>query len=250
MQQQTLLKVANLTKSYGSKLVLNNINIDIEEGTVLGVIGLSGAGKTTLLECIVGFTRPEQGDVLMSSKSQGYGEVFVSSRKQKDFRRFFGFAAQFPSFYNQLTVRENLHYFGALYGLSKETIKNNSEVLIGLVGLAGEGNTVAGTLSGGMQKRLDIACSLIHGPRILILDEPTADLDPISRKQMAELIRKINSNGTTIIIASHLLQEIEQICRKVAILHDHKIQNSDAPEMLKRKYNAKNLDSVFEAIVK
>jgi len=248
---QTLLRVANLTKSYGSKLVLNSINFDIIEGDVLGIIGISGAGKTTLLECLVGFTMPEQGDVLIASKSQMFGEqAFVSVKKQKNFRRYFGFAAQFPSFYNQLTVMENLEYFGSLYGLSKSTIKNNSEILINFVGLSGEGDTVAGTLSGGMQKRLDIACSLIHGPKILILDEPTADLDPISRKHMADLIKKINSQGTTVIIASHILQEMEQICRNVSILHDHRIQSSGTIEFLKHKRGARTLEGVFEAVVK
>ena len=248
--QTTLLKVANLTKSYGSKLVLNNINLDISEGEIIGIIGKSGAGKTTLLDCIVGFTMPDQGDVLISSKNDSFGESFVSTKKQKDLKRFFGFAAQFPSFYNQLTVRENLDYFGSLYGLSREKIKNNSEIVINLVGLAGEGDTIAGNLSGGMQKRLDIACALIHGPRILILDEPTADLDPISRKQMNDVIRKINQNGTTIIIASHILQEMEHLCRKISILDNHQMQVTDTPDSLRRKYHSSDLESVFEAIVK
>ncbi|MBW3022521.1 ABC transporter ATP-binding protein [Candidatus Woesearchaeota archaeon] len=249
MQGPALLKIANLTKSYGNKLVLNNVTMDIDDGEIIGIIGMSGAGKTTLLECMVGFTRPEQGDVLMGTKSS-FGESFVSTSKQKEFRKYFGFAAQFPSFYNQLTIRENLEYFGALYGLSKSTIKNNSEILINLVGLQGEGDTVAGTLSGGMQKRLDVACALIHGPKILILDEPTADLDPISRKHMVDLIRRINSQGTTVIVASHLFDEIEQMCKKISILHSHSIKAVGTAHELKHHYRAKNLEEVFEAIVK
>ncbi|MEM4336874.1 MAG: ABC transporter ATP-binding protein [Candidatus Woesearchaeota archaeon] len=250
MERHCLLKITNLTKIYGNRLVLNNINLDIEEGEILGIVGPSGAGKTTLLECVVGFTKPEQGDILLGVKNHNLGEVFIPTKKERDSSKFFGFAAQFPSFYNQLSVRENLYYFGSLYGIKKETIKHNAEILINLLGLAGEGDTIAGTLSGGMQKRLDIACAMVHGPRILILDEPTADLDPISRKQMIELIKKINLNGTTIIMASHMLQEIEEICEKVAVLHEHKIQAVDSPQSLKNKYNAKNLDSVFEAIIK
>ncbi len=245
MEQNTMLKIANLNKLYGNKLVLNSVSLEIGQGEIFGIVGPSGAGKTTLLECIVGFTGFQQGEVLVSQAGS-----LVSARRHKDIKKKFGFAAQCPSFYGSLTVRENLEYFGSLYGLDRNTLKHNAEVLINLVGLSGDGNTLARNLSGGMQKRLDVACALIHGPRILILDEPTADLDPMARKQMAELIKKINAEGTTIIIASHIFDEIEKICSRISVINRHNISAVGSVDSLKKQFNARNLDQVFEAAVK
>ncbi len=248
MSGGTLLKVANLTKFYGKKLVLNSVNLDINEGEIFGLVGSSGAGKTTLLECIVGFNDFDQGDVLVSSGAQ-FGGFFTSSKKFKGMKKRFGFASQCPSFYSKLTVKENLEYFGSLYGMSKAMLRNNVDVIINLIGLHGEGSTLAGNLSGGMQKRLDIGCALIHGPRILILDEPTADLDPVSRKQMTELIKRINVQGTTVIIASHVFDEVEQLCNRISIVHGKTIRAVGNLESLKKDFNARNLETVFEAII-
>lgn len=241
-----ILRVTSLSKVFGAKHVLQSISIDVNEGDIYGIIGPTGVGKTTLLECIIGFLRPEEGDVYIKYNNNYYSVL----KHAEHFKPLFGFASQYPSFYNNLTVNENLTYFGTLYGLSNENIKQNIEHLLSLVNLQNDKNTLAGNLSGGMQKRLEIASALIHNPSILLLDEPTADLDVISRKQIWQLIRDINKKGTTIVLSSHFLQEMELLCSKVAILKAGRIVANGTIEQLKKRYGSKNLDQVFELVAK
>jgi ABC-2 type transport system ATP-binding protein len=147
----------------------------------------------------------------------------------------YGFASQLPSFYEKLTVRENLVYFGELYGLSKESLNANIKTLLDLLNLSAYANMLGKNLSGGMERRLDIACALVHNPEILILDEPTADLDPVLRRNIWELIRKINKRGTTVILSSHHLNELETLCDRIAIIKDSSILDIGSAEELKKK---------------
>jgi ABC-2 type transport system ATP-binding protein len=236
------IKLVNITKKFGGKLVLDNINLEINSGEIFGVIGLSGSGKTTLLNTIVGCLRPNYGDVLFKmehllnyddDKSQ-FRSVFKNSI---DVRKSFGFAAQNPSFYHKLTSIENLYYFGSMYNLTRDVMKTNSDILLKLMNISESRNVMAGNLSGGMKKRLDIACALVHDPKILLLDEPTADLDPISRKQMWTLIREINEKGTTIILSSHFLDELEGLCDRVGILYNGQIICAGTPDEIKDLYS-------------
>jgi len=236
------LKLNNVTKQFGKKIVLNKVNLDIQTGEIFGIIGLSGSGKTTLLNTAIGFISPEGGDVLFKLEhlleykddTISYRSVFQNS---DDVKRTFGFAAQTPSFYSKLNCLENLEYFGSLYNMSRDVRKTNSEILLQLMGLYDSRYLAAGKLSGGMQKRLDIACALIHDPKVLILDEPTADLDPILRKQMWYLINQINEKGTTIVLSSHFLDELELLCDRVGILHVGKIIKSGTPDEIKNYYS-------------
>jgi len=227
-----LIQFKNLTKQFGKKVVLQDVNFEINKGEIFGIIGMSGSGKTTLLNTLIGFLEPEEGDILYSSENQ-YKSVFKNSM---DVRKRFGFATQEPSFYPKLTIEENLDHFGALYNLSKSTRKNNTEKLLKLVGLESEKDQLAQTLSGGMEKRLGIACSLIHNPELLILDEPTANLDPVLREETWNLIKGINKTGTTVIVASHLLEELEESCSRIGILHDHAVIEIGTPDQLKGRY--------------
>jgi len=220
--------------------------LDVNENEIFGIIGPTGVGKTTLLECIVGLLNPDEGDVYIKINENYYSVL----KHRNHFKPFFGFASQYPSIYNNLTVEENLKYFAALYRLRKEEANNNINYLLHLLNLQDDKKTLAGNLSGGMQKRLEIACSLIHNPKILLLDEPTADLDVISRKQIWGLIKEINKNGTTIILSSHLLQEMELLCNRVAILKSGRVVVCGTVEQIKRKYGSKNLDEVFELVTK
>lgn len=210
----SILQIKNLSKSYNKKIIFDNINIDIKRGEIIGLIGMSGSGKTTFLNSLIGFIQPDKGDVLFYDNNN-YLSVYENLNEIK-FK--FGFASQLPSFYSKLTVYENLDYFGSLYGLNKKARFHNINVLLKMVELENSKNTLAENLSGGMQRRLDIACSLIHDPDILILDEPTSDLDPIISKQIWQLLHKINKKGTTIIVASHNFSDLEFFCTRIAIL--------------------------------
>ncbi len=242
MQDQEILKVMGLSKAFGSKQVLKDVNFSVKHSELFGLIGLSGVGKTTLLQLMMGILPADEGNVYFRPehllKVSETDPVFKSVfRESMAVKKIFGFAAQEPSFYPELTVKENLFYFGSLYGLSEDIIRSNIKTVLKLVGLEGEEKTIGSNLSGGMQKRLDIACAIIHDPDILMLDEPTADLDPVLREQMWELIKRINSTGTTVIVASHFLNEIERYCDRLAIIHNKKIVGIGTVAEFKKKYS-------------
>ncbi|MBU1976268.1 MAG: ABC transporter ATP-binding protein [Nanoarchaeota archaeon] len=237
---EPIFKIRNVSKSFGSKTVLSNINLDIYAGEVLGVIGSSGSGKTTLLNTIIGFLKPEKGDVLFrqahllkSGTGSGYDSVY---RKKFLVKQTYGFASQLPSFYKKLSVKENLDYFGTLYDLSKTAIVQNRNTLLKLMDLNLAENTLAENLSGGMERRLDIACAMMHDPDVLILDEPTADLDPLLKNHIWQLLRSINKKGTTVLVSSHHLQDMEKLCTRVALLKYGKIVDIGPPDEIRIKY--------------
>ena len=240
---EPIFSLKGVTKVFGQKTILKDVSLDINQGEIFGIIGASGSGKTTILNVLIGFLRPEKGDVIFRQEhllnfktSFVFRSVF---KKIEDVKKIYGFASQTPSFYDTLTVKENLQYFGALYGLSDDAINANIETLLNLMGLKGAENLLARNLSGGMERRLDIACSLIHDPKVLILDEPTADLDPVLRNHIWELVKKVNKKGTTIIIASHHLDEIEALCDRIAIVKDHKIMDIGSPNKVKMRFSEK-----------
>lgn len=217
-----LLELRGVGKAFKEAQILKNVDIIIEEGDILGVIGQSGGGKTTLLNLITGFIEPSEGEILYYSKA--YNEKRDLNENLHKIKKFFGFTPQHNSFYPKLTVKENLLHFGRLYDIDEATLTTNIKNLLQFTRLNDSQNKLADELSGGMQKRLDISCSLVHKPKILILDEPTADLDPILQKEILHLLQEVNKQGVTIIIASHQLDSIEQTCNKVAIVHGGTIQ--------------------------
>ncbi len=242
VEQGSVIKIRGVSKSFGNNQVLDNIDLDVHKGEIFGIIGMSGAGKTTLLNLIVGFVKPEQGEILLALPD---GTTQSVIKNPDIIKKYIGFSTQTPSFYNRLTVRENLEYFARLYGMNEPELTRRCNALMELVGLAVSKEAMAENLSGGMQKRLDIACSLLPDPAILVLDEPTADLDPVLRKQFWELIRQINAKGTTILLASHFLAEIELLCSRIAILQKRKIAELGTAEELRNAYS-KNYEIYIE----
>lgn len=237
MVGDTVFLVRDVGKRYGSREILSNLTFDVRKGEILGIIGASGAGKTTLLHMLVGFIPSSSGDILFHAYThKGVIECNVLGH-HKIVNSHYGFASQRPSFYEQLTVLENLEYFGAMYSLSKETIDRNAEILLRLMELKASAHLPAAHLSGGMQRRLDIACALIHNPPLLILDEPTADLDPVLRTQIWEVIKRINARGTTIILSSHHLNELDTLCSRIGIIKEGRLVDLDTPQTLKSKYS-------------
>ena len=235
-----LIQFKEVTKKFGKNVVLDSINLTIPEGKIIGIIGASGEGKSTILKMIASFYTPTKGEIYYKKKN------LLKSRKL--ICKFFGLSIEDGSFYEKLTVKENLFHFGRLYNVKEDILKKRSEELISLVGLENAVNTIAKDLSLGMKKRLDIACSLIHNPTLLILDEPTSDLDILLRNQMIHLIKKINSHGTTIVLTTPNLSEIEELCDRIAILFNEKIIEEGEPSRIKSKYHAKNLNELFNKI--
>ncbi len=224
-----LIEVRGVKKRFGKSIILENIDVDIKENDIYGIIGVNGSGKTTLLKILIGFYKINHGAVIYKGKN-----IRNNSKKM---RKEFGFTSQDSSFYPKLTVAENLSYFGTLYGLSHHEIHENMDKILELVELKEAKRVLAQNLSGGMQRRLDLACSIIHKPKVLILDEPTEDLDPMLRREIVELIKKINKMGTTIIITSHILEDVERLCKTVAILHNRHVLKVGSIEDLRKLYN-------------
>lgn len=226
---EPLIQVKDISKRFGKHLVLNNLTFNIDERDIYGIIGLSGSGKTTILNLVIGFLKPTKGTVTYKNKN--------ILKIQKEIQNKFGFVTQSGSYYTDLTVLENLHYFGRMYGLNNDDIAKRSKDLLTFLDLTDATHVLSQDLSTGMQRRLDIACALIHNPEVLILDEPTEDLDPLLRKEILTLLKNINDNGTTIILTSHMLNEIESVCTNTAILHNGNIVMSGSPNKIKGLYS-------------
>ncbi|MBX4212512.1 ABC transporter ATP-binding protein [Candidatus Pacearchaeota archaeon] len=234
------IQLKDVVKQFNKNLVLDGVNVSIPEGKITGIIGASGEGKSTVLKMIIGFYRPTRGDVMYLKRNVADDLYNIN--------RTFGFATEDGSFYDSLTVLENLHHFGRLYKIKGTALKARAKELLGFVGLEKAENTKAQNLSVGMKKRLDLACSMMHNPKVLIMDEPTADLDPLLRAQILSLIKNINKKGTTVILTTQLLEEMDEICDQIAILCNKKIIEEGDPGKIKAKYNAADLNEVFHKI--
>ncbi len=232
--KDAIVHFENVSKKYGKSTVLNHINFSLHRGELVGLIGPSGSGKTTLFKLLLEFIQPDEGMILF---------------KDSTFTHRSGFASQDYSFYPLLTVKENFEYFGTMAGLSRKMISSKLHELLSLVGLSRAVLTAAGRLSGGMKRRLDLALALLADPDFLIVDEPTTGLDVITKKQIWELIADINRKGTTILVSSHDLPEVQQYCSSILFIHNKEILSSS---MLQEKINTlktANLEQLFRSLV-
>jgi ABC-2 type transport system ATP-binding protein len=209
------VQIVDLARSFGSVEAVRGITTDILAGETFGLLGPNGAGKTTTLSMLSTLLTPTRGDVLVFGAS--------AVRNPAEVRRRVGLAPQQISLYPTFTGRENMEFFGRLHGVAPAALRQRVEQLLELVGLAPRGNDLVHTYSGGMQRRLNLACSLIHQPRLLLLDEPTAGVDPQSRENLFEVILRIASAGTTIVYTTHYIEEAERLCDRIAILDEGRI---------------------------
>ena len=229
-----MIQLKEVTKEYGRNIILKDVNLEIAEGDIYGIIGQSGSGKTTLLNLITGFTKPSEGEV--SYYSNVTNETRNLTKDLPKIKKNLGFTPQHYSFYPKLTTIENLMHFGQLYKLKKQTLKNNAKALLQFTKLSQHEHKLAENLSEGMKRRLDLACSLIHKPKLLALDEPTADLDPLLQKEILNLLQEVNKQGVTIVIASHHLESIEDVCNKVAIIRNKQVHSHGLIEDVKKPF--------------
>ena len=215
MLAQDRVQFVDLARSFGSFEAVRGISLEIPAGETFGLLGPNGAGKTTTLSMLATLLTPTRGDVLV------FGASAVSN--PAEVRRRVGLAPQQISLYPTLTGQENLEFFAKLYGLAVAVRRQRVEQMLELVGLAPRRDDAVRTYSGGMQRRLNLACSMIHEPRLLLLDEPTAGVDPQARENLFEVIRQIASAGTTIIYTTHYIEEAERLCHRIAILDEGRI---------------------------
>ena len=234
------IQLKGVTKTFGKNRVLDEIDLTIPEGKIMGIIGASGEGKSTILKLIASFYKVTSGNIFHLRRN--------INDDIENIKQSFGIAIEEGSFYENLTVYENLFHFGRLYGVDKIVLKRRVGGLMYFVGLGQAKDVLAKNLSLGMKKRLDLACALVNKPSVLILDEPTADLDPLLRTHMLKLIKMINSHGTTIIFTTQMLEEVDLLCDNVAILYNEKIVEEGAIEEVLKRYNTDKMSKVFADI--
>lgn len=206
------LEVVDLRKSYGSVCVVDGVSFTVESGEIFGLLGPNGAGKTTTMSMIAGLLDPDSGEVRFGGRS-------IKSFMKQD-RRFLGIAPQDLAIYPELSARENLEFFGKLYGLHGTELQKRCGEVLDQIGLSEQADRHTGHFSGGMKRRLNFGVALFHQPQLLILDEPTVGVDPQSRSHLLDCVRHEASRGMAVIYASHYMEEVSAICDRVAIM-DH-----------------------------
>lgn len=222
-----IAQMNNIVKRYGKHLALDCVDIDISEGEILGLLGPNGAGKTTLIHSLSGIINIDSGDIKVFDKS--YRDNMLDIKKQ------IGLVTQDIAILWDLTARENLEFFGGIYGLKGEELKRRVDDVLETVGLAEYGKKLPTKFSGGMQRRLNIACALIHKPKLLILDEPTVGIDPQSRRHIIDTVKELNNQGTTIIYTTHYIEEVQSIASRVVIMDQgHVIARGTVDELVQK----------------
>jgi ABC-2 type transport system ATP-binding protein len=216
--------VQNLTKRFGELTAVDNLSFTVEEGEIFGFLGPNGAGKSTTLNIITGLLGYEQGTITVAGLDL--------ARDARKIKALIGIVPQEIALFANLTARENVSYFAGLYGLKGAELKAATLEALTFVGLAEHAKQRAGKMSGGMKRRLNIACGIAHNPKLIVLDEPTVGVDAQSREHIMGSIRTLRSRGATIIYTSHYMQEVQDICDRIAIIDHGKLVASGTEEEL------------------
>jgi linearmycin/streptolysin S transport system ATP-binding protein len=209
------LQVSDLSKRYGATEAVAGLSFDVREGEVFGLLGPNGAGKTTTIAMLATERRPSDGDALVFGHS--------IRREARAVRRMIGVAPQQIALYPMLTAAENLRFFARIYGIRRAGLGDRIDHLLGLVGLQDHRDGYVGTFSGGMQRRLNLAVALVHEPRLLLLDEPTAGVDAHSRRRIFEIIGRLRDAGNAILYTTHYMEEAEGLCDRLGIMDQGKM---------------------------
>lgn len=210
-----IIEVNNISKKFDNKIVLDNISFTVEEGDIFGLIGPNGAGKSTLINILTGLLDANDGNI-----SIGGFDVKKNSIKTKE---FLGLVPQELALMESVTAHDNLEFFASLYGLRRKALKEKIHYALEITGLTDNTKGKVKKFSGGMKRRLNLACAIMHEPKILILDEPTVGIDPQSRNHIFEFIKSVNRDkNTTIIYTSHYMEEVEFLCNNIFIIDEGK----------------------------
>ena len=220
-----VLEIDNVFKNYGAIKAVRGVSFDLEAGEIYGLLGPNGAGKSTLINMICGLLNISQGEIRLFGERVGRSNAKIKSK--------LGLVPQDIAVYNNLTAADNIKFFCGLHGYRGKDLKERSEKALAYVGLLDKADTLPVTFSGGMKRRLNIACAIAHTPKLIILDEPTVGIDPQSRNHILESIKKLNEKGATIIYTSHYMEEVEAICTRVGVIDHGKLIAMGTKEELK-----------------
>lgn len=228
--------VENLTKKFGDFTAVDHISFSIPQGCIFGFLGPNGSGKSTTIRILCGVLHPTGGKAFIFGRDV--------AKETEAVRQSIGYMSQRFSLYEDLTVEENLDFYAGVYGLPKKVTEERKKELIAMANLTGKEKSLAGTLSGGWKQRLALGCALIHKPKLLILDEPTAGVDPVSRRVFWQIIHALAGQGITILVTTHYMDEASS-CDTVGFIFNGKLINIAAPKELVEKEGADNLEDVF-----
>jgi ABC-2 type transport system ATP-binding protein len=236
-RRNVALRVEAISKHYGDISAVRDVSFDVHQGEVFGLLGLNGAGKTTLISMLATERRPSAGDAVLLGRSIRDERRLV--------RQVIGVAPQEIALYPMLTAAENLRFFGRIYGVRGAELADRVEQLLDFVGLQDRSDDRVATLSGGMKRRLNLAVALVHRPNLILLDEPTAGVDPQSREEILNLVRRIRDEGNAILYTTHYMDEAEGLCDRLGILNrgklvavgtlDELLRNLDFSEVIELK---------------
>lgn len=230
------IKTDKLTKQFGDFIATNQISFEVKQGEIFGFLGANGAGKTTAMRMLCGLSTPSSGSATVAG--------FDIYRQTEEIKKNIGYMSQKFSLYEDLTVKENITFFGGIYGLSGRQLKQKSDELIGRLGLGQEQHKLVGALPLGWKQKLSFSVAVIHQPKIVFLDEPTGGVDPVTRRQFWDLIYQAADNGITIFVTTHYMDEAEY-CNRISIMVDGKIEALDTPTGLKKQFGVRTMDEVF-----
>jgi drug efflux transport system ATP-binding protein len=225
LQGQDPIVVENLTKKFGDFTAVNDVSFVVQRGEVFGWLGPNGAGKTTTIRMLLGLLHPTSG--------HSYVLGYNSATQTKAMHAVVGYMSQQFTLYNDLTAAENIRFYGMVYGLSNRDLRLRQAEIIHMAGLDGRENTLTHNLSGGWKQRLALGCAIVHRPQVVFLDEPTAGVDPISRRDFWRLIYDMVKKGVTVLVTTHYMDEAE-LCRRIGFISQGRLVAMDSPERLKQ----------------
>jgi ABC-2 type transport system ATP-binding protein len=232
-----IITARNLTRKFGDFTAVDAISFEVMEGEIFGFLGANGAGKSTAIRMLTGLLRPTSGEARVA----GY-DVYT---QPNDIKRNIGYMAQRFALYDDLTVRENIRFFGGIYGLRRQALRKKTKVVLEELDLTGVADSLVGSLPLGWKQRLAFSVATLHDPPIVFLDEPTGGVDPVTRRQFWEMIyHAARMQKRTVFVTTHYMDEAEY-CDRVSIMVDGRIEALDTPGKLKTSFNAANMDEVF-----
>ncbi len=230
------IEARELTKKFGAFTAVDNISFDVSKGEIFGFLGANGAGKTTAMRMLIALSFPTSG----SAKVAGFDLL----KQPEQIKRNIGYMSQRFSLYQDLTVRENIRFYGGIYGLSDQELASRTAELLQRLGLESESGQLVGSLPLGWKQKLAFSVAILHRPRIVFLDEPTGGVDPVTRRAFWEMIYEAAASGITVFVTTHYMDEAEY-CDRVSIMVDGRIDALDTPANLKKIYDAGSMDEVF-----
>ena len=231
-----ILKANKICVNYGKTPALHNVSFEINQGDYIGLAGPNGAGKTTAIKILCGLSSPTSGEISVAG--------FDAYHETEKIKKNIGYMSQKFSLYSDLTVKENIRFYGGIYGLSRDTIKRKTKDLLEKLNFSEHAGSLISSIPLGWKQKLAFSIAVFHEPKIVFLDEPTGGVDPITRRQFWDLIYETAHTGITVFVTTHYMDEAEY-CNRVCIMVDGRIDALDTPENLKKQFGADNMDEVF-----